>query len=108
MTTRRGRPEAERGIARTIAPAALRNDTGKVTAWRAQFRDADNRKRQLGVYRTQAAARRATEDHVAELNSNRMPLESVTLSEWMDIWPTRVGRDPRTLKTHRTRIEAYI
>jgi integrase len=35
-------------------------------------------------------------------------LESVTLGEWMDIWPTRVGRDPRTIKTHRTRIEAYI
>jgi len=105
---RPGRPAAERGIARTIAPAALRNDKGKITAWRAQFRDADNRKRQLGVYRTQAAARRATEDHVAELNNDRMPLESVTLGEWMDIWPTRVGRDPRTIKTHRTRIEAYI
>lgn len=108
MTTRRGRPAAERGIARTIAPAALRSDKGKVTAWRAQFRDADNRKRQIGVYRTQVAARRATEDHVTELNSDRTPLESVTLGEWMDLWPTRVGRDPRTIKTHRTRIEAYI
>jgi integrase len=108
LTTRRGRPEAERGIARTIAPAALRNERGRITAWRAQFRDGDNRKRQLGVYRTQAAARHATEDHIAELNSDRTPLQSVTLGEWMDAWPTRVGRDARTVKTHRTRIEAYI
>ena len=108
MNARPGRPAAEPGIARTIAPAALRNDAGKVTAWRAQFRDGQNRKRQLGVYRTQSAARRATEEHVADLNADRTPVESMTLGEWMDAWPSRVGRDPRTVATHRARIETYI
>jgi len=108
LNARPGRPAAEPGIARTIAPAALRNDAGKVTAWRAQFRDGQNRKRQLGVYRTQSAARRATEEHVADLNADRTPVESMTLGEWMDAWPSRVGRDPRTVATHRARIETYI
>jgi integrase len=108
VTVRPGRPTAQAGVARTIAPAALRNDNGKVTAWRAQYRDSENRKRQFGVFRTQAAARRASEDHVAELNTGRQPLSGLTLGDWMERWPARVGRDPRTVTTHRTRIEAYV
>jgi hypothetical protein len=108
VTVRPGRPNAEVGVARTIAPAALRNDNGKVTAWRAQYHDSQNRKRQFGVFRTQAAARRASEDHVAELNIGRQPISGLTLDDWMELWPTRVGRDPQTVATHRTRIEAYI
>jgi integrase len=108
MTKRTGRPRAQLGIARTIAPAALRNAKGKVIGWRGQFRDGENRKRQLGVYRTQVGARKATEGHVAELNDGRTPVESITLGAWMELWPTRVGRDPRTVKTHRDRIKAYI
>jgi hypothetical protein len=108
VSVRPGRPNAHIGVARTIAPAAPRNDNGKVTAWRAQYRDAQNRKRQLGVFRTQAAARRASEDYVAELNTGRQPISGLTLSDWMELWPARVGRDPRTVATHRTRIEAYV
>src|SRR3954466_7369927 len=108
MTRRTGRPGAQLGVARTIAPAALRNEKGKVTGWRAQFRDAENRKRQVGVYRTQAEARKATEHHVSALNDGRTPVENITLGEWMELWPGRVGRDPRTVKTHKARIEAYI
>ena len=92
----------------TIAPAALRNDAGKVSGWRAQFRDGDNRKRQLGVLPTRAAAQRAAEAHVADLNAGRAPVEAGTLGEWMELWPTRVGCDPRTVQTHRHRIEAYV
>jgi integrase len=108
VTPRPGRPGAPAGVARTIAPAALRNDAGKVTGWRAQFRDGDNRKRQLGVLPTRAAAQRVAEAHVADLNAGRVPVEAGTLGEWMELWPTRVGRDPRTVQTHRHRIEAYI
>src|SRR3954447_11620055 len=108
MTERMGRPRAQLGVARTIAPAALRNDKGKVTGWRAQCRDAENRKRQLGVFRTQAQARKAAEDRVAGLNDGRTPVESVTLGQWMELWPERMGRDPRTVTTHKSRIEAYI
>lgn len=108
MTKRTGRPSADLGLARTIAPAPLRNGTGRVTGWRAQCRDGDNRKRQLGVYRTQAGARTAAEEHVAALNYGRTPDASTTLGEWMDIWPDRVGRDPRTVETHKTRIKAYV
>ena len=32
----------------------------------------------------------------------------LTLGEWMSIWPSRVGRDPRTVKTHQHRITKYI
>jgi formate hydrogenlyase transcriptional activator len=35
------------------------------------------------VFRTQAAARRASEDHVAELNTGRQPLSGLTLGDWM-------------------------
>jgi integrase len=103
-----GRPGAVAGVARTIAPAALRNNSGKVTGWRAQYRDGDNRKRQLGVYATRAVAQRAAQAHVADLNAGRVPVEAGTLGEWMEIWPSRVGRDPRTVKTHKHRIEAYV
>jgi integrase len=108
VTPRAGRPGAPAGVARTIAPAALRNDAGKVAGWRAQFRDGDNRKRQLGVFPTRAAAQNAAEAHVADLNAGRVPVEAGTLGEWMEVWPARVGRDPRTVQTHRHRIEAYI
>ena len=108
MTERRGRPRAEIGLARTIAPVAERNANGKITGWRATYRDGDNRKRQAGTHRTQAAARRAAENAVAELNKGHSSAGGVTLGEWMAIWPSRVGRDPRTVRTHQHRIEKYI
>lgn len=108
MTERRGRPRAQVGLARTIAPAPVRNASGKITAWVAQYRDGDNRKRRAGNHRTQSDARRATEDLVTELNRGHAPEGGLTLGEWMSIWPSRVGRDPRTVKTHRERIEAYV
>ena len=48
MADRRGRPKAEVGIARTIAPVAIRNEKGKITGWHASYRDGDNRKRRAG------------------------------------------------------------
>jgi integrase len=105
---KRGRPRAEIGVARTIAPVAVRNTKGKITGWRATYRDGENRKRQAGTHRTQAAARRAAEEVVAELNSGRGSAEGLTLGEWMSIWPSRFGRDPRTVKTHQQRIGKYI
>jgi len=108
MTERRGRPASAVGVARTIAPVAVRNAKGKVTGWRATYRDGDNIKRQVGIHSTQTAARRAAEDRVAELNKGVVPEGGLTLGEWMSIWPARVGRDPRTVKTHRHRITKYI
>lgn len=108
MTPHGGRPPAESGVARTIAPVALRNAKGKITAWRAMYRDGDNRKRQVGTHRTQAAARRAADEVVAELNSGQHMGDALTLGEWMSSWPARVGRDPRTVRTHQDRIEAYV
>jgi integrase len=105
---RRGRPKAEVGVARTIAPVAIRNEKGKITAWHASYRDGANRKRRAGTHPTQAAARRASEKIVAERNEGVSADAGLTLGEWMGIWPSRVGRDPRTVKTHRDRIEAYI
>jgi len=108
VTERRGRPRAEVGVARSIAPVAIRNANGKIAGWRASYRDADNRKRRAGTHATQAAARRATEERVAELNKGVAPEGGLTLGQWMSIWPSRVGRDPRTVKTHRDRIQAYV
>jgi hypothetical protein len=108
MSERRGRPRAEPGIARSIAPVAVRNVNGKITGWRASYRDGDNRKRRAGTHPTQAAARRATEERVAELNKGVAVEGSLALGEWMNIWPSRVGRDPRTVKTHQHRIGKYI
>jgi integrase len=105
---RRGRPRADVGVARTIAPVAIRSEKGKITGWHASYRDGDNRKRRAGTHPTRAAARKATEKLVAELNKGISPDAGLTLREWMSIWPSRVGRDPRTVKTHRDRIEAYI
>src|SRR3954451_16969445 len=68
MTPRRGRPRSEAGIARTVAPVAVRSSKGKITGWRATLRDGENRKRQAGIHRTQAIARRAAEELVTELN----------------------------------------
>jgi integrase len=108
VTERRGRPASAVGVARTIAPVAVRNAKGKVTGWRATYRDGDNIKRQVGIHSTQTAARRAAEDRVAELNKGVVPEGGLTLGEWMSIWPARVGRDPRTVKTHEHRINKYI
>ena len=95
-------------MARTIAPVAVRTASGKITGWRASYRDGDNRKRQAGTFRTQTAARRAAETVVAKLNSGQESISGLTLGEWMGIWPGRVGRDPRTVKTHQHRIGKYI
>lgn len=108
MSGRRGRPRSEIGVARTVAPVAVRNAKGKITGWRATYRDGDNRKRQAGTHRTQAAARRAAEGVVAELNAGLASSDGLTLGEWMSIWPSRLGRDPRTVKTHQHRISKYI
>lgn len=95
-------------MARTIAPVAVRAASGKITGWRATYRDGDNRKRQAGTFRTQTAARRAAETVVAKLNRGQGSVSGVTLGEWMGMWPARVGRDPRTVKTHQHRIGKYI
>ena len=107
MTPRRGRPRAQR-LARSISPAPIRNANGKVTAWRAQYRDGDNIKRRAGNYRTKTEAHRATEERIAELNKGLSPDGGLTLGDWMSMWPARVGRDPRTVMTHQARIEAYV
>jgi integrase len=108
MRERRGRPRTEPGVARTLTPVAVRNAKGRITGWRAIYRDGDNRKRQAGIHRTQAAARRAAEGAVADLNSGRGSTEGITLGDWMSIWPSRFGRDPRTVKTHQHRIQKYV
>ena len=108
MSGRRGRPRSEAGVARTIAPVAVRNAKGKITGWRATYRDGENRKRQAGIHRTQAAARRAAEELVAELNRGLIATDGLTLGEWMSVWPSRFGRDPRTVKTHKHRIGKYV
>lgn len=108
MKPRRGRPRATPGLARSISPAPIRNANGKVTFWRAQYRDGDNIKRRAGNYRTKTDAHRATEERVAELNKGLSPDGGLTLGDWMSMWPARVGRDPRTVKTHQDRIEAYV
>jgi integrase len=96
------------GVARSIAPVAIRNANEKIMGWRASYRDGENRKRRAGTHRTQAGARRATEERVAELNKGAVVEGGLTLGEWMSIWPSRVGRDPRTVKTHQHRIGKYI
>jgi len=87
---------------------AVGNSKGKITGWRATYRDGENRKRQAGIHRTQTAARRAAEELVSELNKGLVAADGLTLGEWMSIWPSRVGRDPRTVKTHNHRIAKYI
>jgi integrase len=108
MTERHGRPRAQVGVARTITPVGIRNANGKITYWRALYRDGDNRKRRAGNHRTQAEARRAAEERVAALNKGQVFDGGLTLGEWMSIWPARVGRDPRTVKTHQHRVAKYI
>lgn len=108
MTNRTGRPRAQVGVARTITPVAVRDTNGKVSYWRALYRDGDNSKRRAGNHRTQAEARRAAEERVAALNKGQVLDGGLTLGEWMSIWPSRVGRDPRTVKTHQHRVAKYI
>lgn len=108
MKPRRGRPRAQPGLARTISATPVRNANGKVVEWRAQYRDGDNIKRRAGNFRTKTEAQRASADRVAELNKGLSPDGGLTLGEWMSMWPARVGRDPRTVKTHRARIESYV
>jgi integrase len=108
MTAKRGRPRSLVGLARTIAPAPIRSPKGKVEGWVAQYRDGDDAKRRAGNHRTQTEARRAAEKVVAELNKGVARDGGMTLGEWMSLWPSRVGRDPRTVKTHQVRIESYI
>ena len=52
MSERIGRPRAQVGVARTITPVAVRDANGKVTFWRALYRDGDNSKRRAGNHRT--------------------------------------------------------
>ena len=51
--------------------------------------------------------RRAPRRRAARCGAQRRPtiVGGPTLGDWMSIWPARVGRDPRTVRTHQNRIE---
>lgn len=98
-----GRPRDPAGQARTQAP--VRTTDG--AAWHTRYIDLSGRRRRKGRYPTKRAAREAGEALIEDLNAGT-GLSEVTFRQWHERWPKRFGRAPRTVATHRHRIQKHV
>jgi integrase len=64
--------------------------------------------RQCGRYRTQTEADRAALKQVQGLAGARPLVSEISLLDWHERWPRRVGKSPRTVRTNRHRLERYV
>jgi integrase len=77
--------------------------------WRARYVDLDGVVRQAGRFERKGDAVAHTTELVARLNRDgRRRSEAPTLVEFLDAWPQRFPRHPRTQATNTERIRHYL
>lgn len=101
----RSRARKPTGVARVRQPLK----DAQTRLWRARYVDLDGIVRQHGRYKTKSDALAQTTSLVAELNRIGRDVTTVpTLREFMEQWPDRFPRHPRTQQTNTERITRYI
>ena len=100
---RRARKPA--GVARPRQP--IKDRTSGL--WRARYVDLDGEVRQSGRFERKGDAIAHTTTLVARLNRDGRPASRVpTLVRFLEEWPERFPRHPRTMATNRERIRRYL
>src|SRR3954453_22754107 len=93
------------GVARVRTPA--RDPESRL--WLARYVDLDGVVRQAGRFERKGDAVARTTELVAELNrEGRRDCEMPTLLEFLELWPQRFPRHPRTQQTNLERIRSYL
>jgi integrase len=101
----RGRARKSTGIARSRQPVKDRVSG----LWRARYVDLDGEVRQSGRFDRKGDAIAHTTALVARLNRDGRPASRVpTLLRFLEEWPERFPRHPRTMATNRERIRRYL
>lgn len=93
------------GVARVRQP--IRDAESRL--WRARYVDLDGAVRQSGRFARKGEAVAHTAELVARLNREGRREPGVpTLLEFLELWPQRFPRHPRTQATNRERIRRYV
>jgi hypothetical protein len=93
------------GVARVRQP--LRDADSRL--WRARFVDLDGAVRQAGRFARKGDAVAHTAELVARLNREGRRESAVpTVLEFLEVWPQRFPRHPRTQSTNSERIRRYL
>src|SRR4051794_6494120 len=93
------------GVARVRTPA--RDPESRL--WRARYVDLDGVVRQAGRFERKGDAIAHTTELVARLNRDgRRRSEMPTVLEFLEAWPQRFPRHPRTQATNTERIRHYL
>jgi len=102
----RYKPSAE---ARTLSSVPEHKNGARTGFWLARYIDLDGKRRQAARCSRKGDATKAAQEKVNELNS-RDPNEGneLTLAAWDELWPQRVRRDSRTVRTNQHRVRHYI
>lgn len=102
-------PYKEIGEARQLktAPETVK---GKRTGYfLARYIDLEGHARQAGRFARKGDANNASLEKVTDLNNRcKAPGANLAFTEWHELWPKRVRRDQRTIKTNEHRIGKYI
>jgi integrase len=106
-SAKRGRYK-QLGRARALAPVKERKDGRWTRSWLARYIDLDGNKRQAGVHPSKTDARDAAEQAVTLLNARREIGGDMTLAQWHDTWPTKIGIQERSRTTHEHRMAKYV
>ena len=102
---KRERAPKPTGVARVRQP--IKDPTTRL--WRARFVDLDGVVRQAGRFTTKGEATAHTAALVAQLNRDgRSPSRVPTLKRFLEEWPQRFPRHPRTQLTNTERIQRYL
>ena len=105
ISVRRERRRKPLGNARTREP--VKEEASGL--WRAMYVDPEGNPRQAGRFCTKGDARQASQSVVDELNrAGDEPGSTPSLVEFMEDWPRRFPRHPRTEETNKERLERYI
>jgi integrase len=102
----RYRPLAE---ARTLSSVPEHKNGVRTGFWLARYVDLEGKRRQAARCSRKGDANKAAQQKVNELNSGDHREGNVlTLAAWDALWPERVRRDPRTIRTNQHRVRHYI
>lgn len=106
---RKGAPSKNTGKARQLKSAPETKHGRKTGYFLARYIDLEGRTRQAGRHTRKSDANDASLKKVNELNSKHAtPGGEITLTRWHEIWPKRIRRDQRTIKTNQHRVSKYI
>lgn len=104
----RGRPAKPHGEARPLRAVKERRAGRWTGKWLARYVDGQGVVRQCGRHRTQTEADRSALKRVQALTGGRPLPSEVTLLEWHERWPRRIGKSKRTVHTNQHRLERYV